>query len=120
MAADVSVEWAPTLPRDVLFLILDKLLDPIDHLRFAAVRKDWYFSAKDYNGDCTVFPPLLMIPTRSKGNGTTKQKGKLYNVFEAKIYNNIELPMPNHSHKNLQLYYCGCGRAWLVGQSCFS
>lgn len=44
----LSVEWA-SLPLPVVFLVLDKMLEPIDHVHFAAVCKEWRALAKDYN-----------------------------------------------------------------------
>lgn len=44
----LSGEWA-SLPLPVVFLVLDKMLEPIDHVHFAAVCKEWRALAKDYN-----------------------------------------------------------------------
>ncbi|KAH0995613.1 hypothetical protein GBA52_019477 [Prunus armeniaca] len=46
--SDFDPEWA-SLPLLVVFLVLDKLMEPIDHVRFAAVCKEWSCPAKDYN-----------------------------------------------------------------------
>ncbi|CAB4270984.1 unnamed protein product [Prunus armeniaca] len=46
--SDFDPEWA-SLPLLVVFLVLDKLMEPIDHVRFAAVCKEWSCLAKDYN-----------------------------------------------------------------------
>ncbi|KAM1102730.1 hypothetical protein PS1_011496 [Malus domestica] len=41
-------KWA-SLPAALTFLILDNLLEPIDHVRFAAVCKEWCYLSKVYN-----------------------------------------------------------------------
>lgn len=46
--SDVVVEWT-SLPRDAYFCILDKLLEPIDRVRFALVSKEWGAVANYYN-----------------------------------------------------------------------
>ncbi|CAB4295263.1 unnamed protein product [Prunus armeniaca] len=59
--------WA-SLPM-LVFFILDKLLEPIDHVGFAAVCKQW--------------------------RGIIHNRGKvLYNISEGIIHNNIELQVP--------------------------
>lgn len=64
-------DWA-SLPLDVVILILDKLLELINHVRFAAVCKDWRSFAKDYNHVQKrwrhLLPILLMSTSQEKQN----------------------------------------------------
>ncbi|KAI5353391.1 hypothetical protein L3X38_006284 [Prunus dulcis] len=86
----LSGEWA-SLPLPVVFFVLDKMLEPIDHVHFAAVCKEWRALAKDYNHATQRWRqllPMLMIPTRSQ-----EIKRRMYSVAEGKMYN-IELPVP--------------------------
>ncbi|VVA14624.1 PREDICTED: F-box [Prunus dulcis] len=75
----------------LVFFVLDKMLEPIDHVHFAAVCKEWRALAKDYNHATQRWRqllPMLMIPTRSQ-----EIKRRIYSVAEGKMYN-IELPVP--------------------------
>lgn len=45
----LSISALACLPTDIVFLILDKLLEPIDHVRFTFVCKEWHSLAKQYN-----------------------------------------------------------------------
>ncbi|KAL6226624.1 hypothetical protein ACLB2K_000585 [Fragaria x ananassa] len=101
-------DWA-RLPNDIVFSILDKLLEPIDHARFGVVRKEWKSHAKQYNCETKpwlrVLTPMLLIPTGSHGShGLTTM---LYSVSERKIYRKIKLPVPSDD-----TIYCGFG--WMA------
>ncbi|XP_024164554.1 probable F-box protein At1g44080 [Rosa chinensis] len=101
-------DWS-SLPHVILSEILDKLLEPTDHVRFAAICKEWHALATDYNHTtqrCFKVHPMLMIPSESQG------KRKLYSISEQKVYNNFELPQACNSTKRC----CGSSNApgWLV------
>ncbi|KAL6192814.1 hypothetical protein ACLB2K_033900 [Fragaria x ananassa] len=97
-------EW-DSLLLDVVFEILDMLLEPADHVRFAAVCKHHHSLAKDYNlakQHTRQLPPILLI--------RDQQKTTLVSVSEGKIYDNVEpvqLPPSTWS-----CYSCGDG--WLA------
>lgn len=101
-----SAEWA-SVNGPALFSILDKVLEPIDHVHFAAVCKEWLAVAKDFAQRWRKALPMLMIPSETEG------KRRLYNISEGKIYDNIELPLPvSHNRKRC----CGSGGdySWLA------
>ncbi|KAB2600430.1 hypothetical protein D8674_010701 [Pyrus ussuriensis x Pyrus communis] len=84
--------WA-SLPLPLLFSILHKFLEPIDHIRFAMVCKDWLVLVKDCNRATRRWHnvlPMLMIPTESQG------KRKLYSFPDGKTYG-IQLPVPSNN-----------------------
>ncbi|KAL6221914.1 hypothetical protein ACLB2K_005306 [Fragaria x ananassa] len=97
------------LPSDILLLILDKLLEPIDHARFAVVSKEWQSLAKEYNCETKpwlrVLTPMLLIPTHS--HGSHDPTTMLYSVSERTFYRNIKLPVPGDD-----TIYCGFG--WMA------
>ncbi|KAL6186800.1 hypothetical protein ACLB2K_042919 [Fragaria x ananassa] len=97
-------EW-DSLLLDVVFEILDKLLEPADHVRFAAVCKRYHSLAKDYNQakrHTRQLPPMLLI--------LDQQKTTLVSVSEGKIHDNVELPSPPPS-----TWSCySCGHRWLA------
>lgn len=101
----LSADWA-SLPLTALILVLHKLLEPADHIRFAAVCKEWSALAKEFEYTTEhghKLLPMLMIPTGLQG------KQKLYSISEGKIYNNAELPLPNNSKR-----WCSNGHGWMA------
>ncbi|KAI5349813.1 PREDICTED: F-box [Prunus dulcis] len=86
----VSDQWA-SLP--VLFLILDNLREPTDHIRVAAVCKQWRVSAKEYNRISQRWQrellPMLLVPTATGSKG----KPELYN-FPGGETSDMELSVP--------------------------
>ncbi|KAL6186768.1 hypothetical protein ACLB2K_042887 [Fragaria x ananassa] len=88
---------------DLLFLVLDKLLEPIDHVRCDAVCKQWQSLAKEYNLTTQRWSrvaPMLMI---SGGSSTS-----IFSVSEGKSYiKNVQLP---YEHKRI----CGSSHGWLA------
>ncbi|XP_004298384.1 PREDICTED: F-box protein At3g56470-like [Fragaria vesca subsp. vesca] len=88
---------------DLLFLVLDKLLEPIDHVRCAAVCKQWQSLAKEYNlatQRWSRVAPMLMISGRSSTS--------MFSVSEGKSYiKNVQLP---NKHKKI----CGSSHGWLA------
>ncbi|XP_040370180.1 uncharacterized protein LOC121051604 [Rosa chinensis] len=103
-----NIDFA-SLPPDIVLLILDKLLEPIDHARFAVVCKEWQSLAKQYNCETQpwvkVLPPMLWIPTQS--HGSDDPMAMLYSLSERKIYRNMKLPVPRDDR-----IYCGYG--WMA------
>ncbi|ONH90366.1 hypothetical protein PRUPE_8G049800 [Prunus persica] len=67
-SSQVSDKWA-SIP--LLFLILDKLWEPCDHIRVAGVCKQWRVAAKEYNRITQHWRelplPMFLISTASKG-----------------------------------------------------
>ncbi|KAM1205742.1 hypothetical protein ACFX2I_006522 [Malus domestica] len=86
-------KWA-SLP--VSFDVLDKLVEPIDHVRFAAVCKGWCLLSKEYNhttGRWRKVLPMLMIPTKSSQEEENSETNQclVYSVYGGHIFNNIQL-----------------------------
>ena len=105
MALVSEPDWA-YLPVTVLGDILDKLPEPIDHLWFGAVCKQWYSFSKDCieaKKRWNKLLPMLMIPTEKY---TTTER-RLYSVVEGKIYS-VELQVPNCER------FCGSCLGWLA------
>ncbi|TQE02369.1 hypothetical protein C1H46_012008 [Malus baccata] len=115
--------WA-SVPLDVLFVILNKLSEYVDHVRVAGVCKGWRSIAKLYNNSTQrwhrVLPPMLLFPENSKGksrniHSRTKMRGVLYGVSEGKTYENIQLSLPSLiSRTKTKRYFFGCGHGWLA------
>ncbi|KAL6293413.1 hypothetical protein ACE6H2_001555 [Prunus campanulata] len=86
----VSDQWA-SLP--ILFLILDNLRERPDHIRVAAVCKQWRVAAKEYNRVRKRWQrellPMLLVPTATGSKG----KLKLYS-FPRGETSDIELSVP--------------------------
>jgi|UniRef100_A0A2N9GZ80 hypothetical protein len=92
MALGSEPDWA-YLPVPVISSILDKLPEPVDHLWFGAVCKQWQSVSKDCilaKQRWSKLLPMLMIPTEKY---TTTER-RLYSVAEGKIYN-VELQVPD-------------------------
>lgn len=93
-------DWA-RLPSDIMFSVLDKLLEPIEHVRFAVVCKQWRYAAKDYNQTTQRWHkvlPMLMIPIKCHLSLRQKMKHGLWCFRE----------------KTLQQYYSITGLWWEV------
>ncbi|TQE09080.1 hypothetical protein C1H46_005463 [Malus baccata] len=101
-----SAEWA-SLIGPALFSILDKVLEPLDHVHFAAVCKKWLAVAKDFAQRWCKALPMFMIPSETEG------RRRLYSILEGKIYENIELPLPVSNNRKR---CCGSGGdySWLA------
>uniref|UniRef100_A0A2N9FBD4 DUF295 domain-containing protein n=1 Tax=Fagus sylvatica TaxID=28930 RepID=A0A2N9FBD4_FAGSY len=105
MALVSEPDWA-YLPVPILCSILHKLPEPIDHLWFGAVCKQWHSVSKDCiqaKQRWNKLLPMLMIPTEKY---TTTER-RLYSVAEGKIYN-VELRVPNCER------FCGSCLGWLA------
>lgn len=117
-----SPEWA-SLPLLPVFLILDNLFEPIDHVSFAAVCEQWRSLAKDYNQATQRWRhnnllPMLLIPNEydCQGGGgknsrlltKTNHRKALYSIAEGKIYNNIGLEVPFKKRS------CGSSHGWFA------
>ncbi|PRQ20039.1 hypothetical protein RchiOBHm_Chr7g0223801 [Rosa chinensis] len=98
-------KWAVSLTVDVAFVILDKLLEPIDHVHFAAICKLWHSFAEHYNRTTRrwpkLLPPMLILPG---------DQDLIYSLSEGKVYHKISLAMPRF---NFRRYYA-CGNGWLA------
>lgn len=118
---DTQVTKITSLVADVVFHILDKLLEPIDHFCFAAVCEEWRCVAKDYNqpwwrSKAQLLPMLMMPPNGTANDSSSEQQQQqtkkrlhrlLYSVSERKSYN-IRLAVP-YNDKG-----CGSSYGWLV------
>ncbi|XP_007210708.2 uncharacterized protein LOC18777276 [Prunus persica] len=118
-----SPEWA-SLPLLPVFLVLDNLFEPIDHVSFAAVCKQWRSLAKDYNQATQRWRhnnllPMLLIPNEYECQGggggknsllltKTNHRKALYSIAEGKIYNNIGLEVPFKKRS------CGSSHGWFA------
>ncbi|XP_050374852.1 putative F-box protein At5g66830 [Argentina anserina] len=103
-------EW-DSLPLTVAFLILDRLLEPAYHVRFAAICKHYGSLAKDYNQLNRLFnkallpPPMLLILDKDRPTLATLCSV----VSEGRIYKNVEL------HYSTQRWRCcGSSHGWLA------
>ncbi|KAL6224051.1 hypothetical protein ACLB2K_002907 [Fragaria x ananassa] len=102
------------LPIDVLYCVLDKLLELVDYVRFAAVCKELQQVAKLYNFTKQRWVskpkllPMLMLPPNESDNDTKQRL--LYSVSERKIYNNINIRLSMPYNENL----CGSSQGWLA------
>lgn len=99
-------------PLLIVFLILDKLLEAMDHVRFAVVCKQWLALAKDYNHSTqrwhqSKIPPMLFIPRENRG--------VLYSLSEGKVYSinaqSIQFPLRKIGSFS---YFCGSEYGWLA------
>ncbi|KAL6223980.1 hypothetical protein ACLB2K_002837 [Fragaria x ananassa] len=103
-------KWKDVL-IEVAFSVLEKLLEPLDHVRFATVCERWSSIAKDYNQTTQRWLcnkqvlPMLIIPPSSAAQS---QGAVLYSVSERIMYNNIRLPVPPDEK------YCGFGYGWFA------
>ncbi|CAB4286374.1 unnamed protein product [Prunus armeniaca] len=98
--------WA-SLPV-LVFLILDNLLEPIDHVRFAAVCKQWRSMSKLYNQATQRWrnkqlAPMLLIP-----NQDDDHRRVVYSISEGRVYSNIRLQVP------FSRRCCGSSHGWLA------
>lgn len=109
----LSAGWA-TLDELALSLILDKLLEPIDHVHCGAVCKQWHSFTKQYRQTrqyCNrKLLPWLMIPPRQLPEGkTTRRRSQIYSISEAKVYDNIDLSLAYYTKR-----CCGSSHGWLA------
>ncbi|CAN6550308.1 unnamed protein product [Malus baccata var. baccata] len=110
-----SANWA-SLPSPALVLIMDKLLEQVDLVRFDVVCKDWHAFAQEYKDTtkrCGKSLPMLMIRpllryTKGKGSSCPQGKRELYRVSDGKVYKNVLLSVPWSKR------CCGSDQGWLV------
>ncbi|XP_061366868.1 uncharacterized protein LOC133310003 [Gastrolobium bilobum] len=104
-------DWA-YLPALHLSLILDKLVERLDHIWFSAVCKNWHSIAKlnhQNNEFKSKVLPMLMIPTERK----SRKKRSLYGIAAKKVYH-FQLPVPYSKR------CCGSSHGWLATvDSCY-
>ena len=77
-------DWA-YLPAPALRLILDKLVELVDHVWFGAVCKNWCSIAKlnhQHHGFGSKVLPMLMIPTKRK----SRKERSLYSISAKSVY----------------------------------
>ena len=81
------VDW-DNLEELTLGLVLDKLEEHIDHVRFAVVCKTWLSVAKLNHQFRSNIPPMLMILTDkgSQRHKNTNEKRSLYSILSHKEY----------------------------------
>ena len=87
MALVSEPEWA-YLPVPILCSILDKLPEPIDHLWFGAVCKQWYSVSKDCiqaKQRWNKLLPMLMIPTEKEKSITLNYGCPIVRDFVAPV-----------------------------------
>ena len=98
-------DWA-YLPVPALKLILDELVELVDHIWFGAVCKNWCSVAKCYHQSRepgSKVLPMLMIPTKRK----SRKKRSLYGISSKKVYP-FQLPLP-YSRR-----CCGSTYGWIA------
>ncbi|XP_004298377.1 PREDICTED: F-box protein At2g17690-like [Fragaria vesca subsp. vesca] len=86
-------DWA-SLHGALVYLLLDKLLEPIDHVRFAAVCKEWGAVSEDYNEAKHRWCKKRLLPMLLISSAESEEKLELYSIAERKVYSNIELALP--------------------------
>ncbi|KAL6214405.1 hypothetical protein ACLB2K_013839 [Fragaria x ananassa] len=115
-----GTEWQ-RLPAELVMLILDKLLESIDYVHFAAVCNEWYRLAKDKNTRDTdrwyhrPRPPMLLLPPPS--TRTLETRRTLCSILQGTTYNNIQIkvPLPKTNECAIISTYCrGSGHGWLA------
>ncbi|KAB2603455.1 F-box protein [Pyrus ussuriensis x Pyrus communis] len=92
----------------LIFLILDRLPKPIDHVRFAAVCKEWRSLSKLYNlatNRWRQLLPMLLIPDENRPQADQRL---VYSVSEGRIYNHAQLQVP------FKMRACGSSHGWLA------
>ncbi|XP_004298371.1 PREDICTED: uncharacterized protein LOC101311275 [Fragaria vesca subsp. vesca] len=106
-------DWA-SLHGSLVHLLLDKLLEPIDHVRFAAVCKEWRAVSKDYNEAKQRWCKKRLLPMLLISSAESKEKLELYSIAEKKVYSNIKLPLPCRKSRRCWLQP---RQRWLVDRS---
>ncbi|XP_004309073.1 PREDICTED: uncharacterized protein LOC101294028 [Fragaria vesca subsp. vesca] len=104
----------PTSQWLALSLVLDKLLEPIDIVRFGAVCKQWHTFAKTYfqtnpKRNHQKLLPLLIIPPPLESDDGNKTRRRIYSLSETKVYDNIHLKLPSYTKR-----CCGSCHGWLA------
>ncbi|XP_027150151.1 uncharacterized protein LOC113750362 [Coffea eugenioides] len=99
-----EADWA-WFPELLLDSIINKLIYPVDYVRFGSVCKHWLWVAMAQNTykACCSKVPMLMIPAR---DGSTKSRS-LYSVTQGKN-TGVELPVPYNRR------CCGSSHGWLA------
>ncbi|XP_050372296.1 uncharacterized protein LOC126790187 isoform X2 [Argentina anserina] len=87
------LDWA-NLHGTLVSLLLDKLLESIDHVRFAAVCEEWRAISKEYNKAKQRWCQKRLLPMLVISSTESEEKLELYSIPEKKVYKNIELPLP--------------------------
>lgn len=98
--------WA-SLPA-LIFLILDRLPEPIEHVRFAAVCREWRSLSKLYNLATNRWRQLLAMLLIPDENRPQADQRLVYNVSEGRIYNHARLQVP------FRMRACGSSHGWLA------
>ncbi|XP_040364185.1 uncharacterized protein LOC112176376 [Rosa chinensis] len=116
------------LDLDVVFLVLDKLLEPIDRVSFGVVCKEWGRLSRAYKRWCErKVLPMLLVPSDydesrqewryGKKNRRPKHQGLLYSILERRIYSHVQsllLPSVSKPRRGCSRYYRGCGHGWVA------
>ncbi|XP_048441108.1 putative F-box protein At1g65770 [Pyrus x bretschneideri] len=103
-------EWA-SLPLPAIFLILNKLFEQIDHVRFAVVCKDWRSLSKEYNQATQRWRnilPMLLIPSECHDKSSLTTRKLVYSISQGKILD---------EHKLRVLFRkrcCGSSHGWVA------
>ncbi|XP_062014426.1 uncharacterized protein LOC133730946 [Rosa rugosa] len=93
-------DWA-SLPKDLLYSVLERLVLPGDYLRFSIVCTSWYSAAKDNKViRARMTAPMLLIYTGKK------DYWKLYDIMVNRFLD-LQVRVPN---KRL----CGSSKDWLI------
>uniref|UniRef100_A0A7N0T1G6 KIB1-4 beta-propeller domain-containing protein n=1 Tax=Kalanchoe fedtschenkoi TaxID=63787 RepID=A0A7N0T1G6_KALFE len=98
-----------SLSDDIGHLIIEKLPEVVEHIRFGAVCKRWYSIAREYHklekGNKRRPLPMLLTPP----NTITGTKLNLYALScRGNHYRNLTLPLP-YAYR-----YCGSRNGWLA------
>uniref|UniRef100_A0A7N0ZS85 KIB1-4 beta-propeller domain-containing protein n=1 Tax=Kalanchoe fedtschenkoi TaxID=63787 RepID=A0A7N0ZS85_KALFE len=104
------------LPVDIGHLILDRLPEVVEHVRFGAACKHWYAISKQYQQQhrllyCRRALPMLLVP--SPEAPAKPDPPKLCALsWLGKYYQNLNHPLPFAGFQ-----YCGSSNGWLATQN---
>uniref|UniRef100_A0A7N0T6B0 F-box protein n=1 Tax=Kalanchoe fedtschenkoi TaxID=63787 RepID=A0A7N0T6B0_KALFE len=112
-----SFNWSD-LPVDIAHLILDRLPEVVEHVRFSVACKHWYAISKQYQQQlqhrllyCRRALPMLLVP--SPKAPTKPDPPKLCALsWLGKYYQNLNHPLPFAGFR-----YCGSSNGWLATQN---
>ncbi|KAL9671113.1 hypothetical protein QQ045_008679 [Rhodiola kirilowii] len=105
------------MPLDIANLILDKLLEMVEHIRFGAVCKRWYVILKQYvKPSCNILPMLLVTPPSVMSRDDARQHPSMLFALSSlgKHYSNLKLPLLlPYNHRR----YIGTSHGWFATQN---
>ncbi|KAL9677685.1 hypothetical protein QQ045_005919 [Rhodiola kirilowii] len=109
-----SVSLWSHMPYDIGHIILEKLAEVVEHIRFGAVCKQWYMISKENKEMCKSSPkvlPMLLVP--SPDAPVKRDPPRLYAIScLRKYYSNLQLQLLFTRKR-----YCGSSNGWIAFQN---